>query len=79
LIAAAFEPVLRCAPPALLQPDCVRRCGDLTQAVTEAARIAQPGDAVLLSPGCASYDQYRNFEGRGMHFRNVVGALHGAP
>jgi UDP-N-acetylmuramoylalanine--D-glutamate ligase len=77
LIATAFAHALQAGPPGLLQPEHVRACGDLEQAVTQAARLAQPGDAVLLSPGCASYDQYRNFEERGEHFRNAVGVLHG--
>jgi UDP-N-acetylmuramoylalanine--D-glutamate ligase len=51
------------------------RRGDLEAAVRAAAAAARPGDVVLLSPACASYDQYRNFEERGEHFRRVVDSL----
>jgi UDP-N-acetylmuramoylalanine--D-glutamate ligase len=47
-------------------------CGDLEHAVTAARRAARAGDVVLLSPATASYDQYRNFEERGRHFRALV-------
>jgi UDP-N-acetylmuramoylalanine--D-glutamate ligase len=47
-------------------------CGDLESAVRAARVVAQPGDVVLLSPACASYDQYRSFEERGDHFRALV-------
>jgi UDP-N-acetylmuramoylalanine--D-glutamate ligase len=47
-------------------------CGDLAAAVSAARSAAQPGDVVLLSPACASYDQYRSFEERGEHFRALV-------
>lgn len=77
LIAAELAAALRDLPVALLRPEAVVRSGDLEQAVADAARLAQPGDAVLLSPGCASYDQFRNFEQRGSRFRELVGALHG--
>ena len=46
--------------------------GTLDAAVAHAAELAQPGDVVLLSPACASYDQYPNFEERGDHFRRLV-------
>jgi UDP-N-acetylmuramoylalanine--D-glutamate ligase len=51
------------------------RCGDLERAVREAAARAQPGEVVLLSPACASFDQYRDFEQRGEHFRALVRGL----
>jgi len=46
--------------------------GDLATAVSHAARLAEPGDVVLLSPACASYDQFENFEQRGDTFRAAV-------
>ncbi len=52
-------------------------CGDLEAAVSAAFKSAEPGDVVLLSPACASYDQYRNFEERGDHFRLLVEQLSG--
>ncbi len=45
---------------------------DLDRAVDRAARLAEPGATVLLSPGCASFDQYSGFEARGDHFRTLV-------
>ncbi|MEX2196883.1 MAG: UDP-N-acetylmuramoyl-L-alanine--D-glutamate ligase [Thermoleophilaceae bacterium] len=53
----------------------LHRCGDLATAVGVAAGDAEPGDVVLLSPACASFDQYGSFEQRGDHFRELVRAL----
>jgi UDP-N-acetylmuramoylalanine--D-glutamate ligase len=50
----------------------LHECGDLAAAVAAARAAARPGDVVLLSPACASYDQYRSFEERGDHFRALV-------
>ncbi|MET0249695.1 MAG: UDP-N-acetylmuramoyl-L-alanine--D-glutamate ligase [Sphingobium sp.] len=47
----------------------------LSAAVRRAARVAQPGDVVLLSPACASFDQFRDFEARGDAFAAAVAAL----
>jgi UDP-N-acetylmuramoylalanine--D-glutamate ligase len=48
---------------------------DLEHAVHSAQEQAASGDVVLLSPACASYDQYSDFEARGEHFRALVGSL----
>ena len=53
----------------------VAECGDLAHAVLRAASDAQPGETVLLSPACASFDQFTDFEARGDAFRRLVGAL----
>ena len=45
---------------------------DMGDAVTQAAAFAQPGDAVLLAPACASFDMFRNFEERGDMFMAAV-------
>jgi UDP-N-acetylmuramoylalanine--D-glutamate ligase len=44
------------------------------EATREALRLAQSGDQVLLSPACASFDQFHNFEERGDHFEALVKA-----
>ncbi|MBA3775478.1 MAG: UDP-N-acetylmuramoyl-L-alanine--D-glutamate ligase, partial [Betaproteobacteria bacterium] len=46
--------------------------GTLDAAVARALVLAQPGDVVLLSPACASLDQFRNYVERGEHFRSLV-------
>jgi UDP-N-acetylmuramoylalanine--D-glutamate ligase len=51
------------------------RAGDLAAAVSRAAADAEPGDVVLLSPACASFDQFANFEERGDTFRRLVQEL----
>ena len=48
---------------------------DLTEAVTTARGYAQSGDAVLLSPACASYDMFSSYEERGTRFREIVRSL----
>ena len=48
---------------------------DMHAAVREAARLAQPGDVVLLSPACASFDMFRNYEHRGQAFAQAVKEL----
>src|SRR5436190_347207 len=49
--------------------------GDMQRAIDWASKNAKSGDTVLLSPACASFDQYRNFEHRGEHFEELVRAL----
>ena len=50
-------------------------CVDLEGAVERAASEARPGEVVLLSPACASFDQFRDYEERGDRFRALVGSL----
>tara|TARA_Y100001001_G_scaffold91781_1_gene89695 strand:- start:3201 stop:3602 length:402 start_codon:yes stop_codon:yes gene_type:complete len=53
----------------------IKRSVTLEQALFDASNAAVSGDTVLLSPACASFDQYRDFEARGDHFRDLVEAL----
>jgi UDP-N-acetylmuramoylalanine--D-glutamate ligase len=53
----------------------VVRAGAFAEVVETARRLARPGDAVLLSPACSSYDQFRNYEERGATFRAAVEAM----
>jgi UDP-N-acetylmuramoylalanine--D-glutamate ligase len=50
------------------------RAGDLERAVAAAREAAGPGEVVLLSPACASFDQYSDYEERGEHFRALARA-----
>jgi len=81
----------RCASVHLIGEDAARiraalgdavpatfRDADLEHAVLHARHLARPGDVVLLSPACASFDQFPDFEARGDAFRRLVGA-HGDP
>lgn len=68
-IAAAIE---RARGP---RPETLDRCARLEEAVQVAARVAGPGDVVLLSPGGTSFDEFRDFEERGERFRQWVQQL----
>jgi UDP-N-acetylmuramoylalanine--D-glutamate ligase len=50
----------------------IEKCQTLGKAVQYAVRMASTGEQVLLSPACASFDQYQNFEKRGHHFESLV-------
>ena len=56
-------------------PVPVTDCGDMATALEHAAARAVPGDVVLLSPACASFDQYSGYNERGRHFKRLVHAL----
>ena len=59
------------------RPRTVSSFAELGQAVGHAARVARRGEVVLLAPGGTSFDQYRDFEERGEHFRVLVRGLQG--
>ena len=50
----------------------------MADAVSRAQRLAEPGDVVLLSPACASFDMFDNFQQRGQVFAEAVAGLQGA-
>ncbi len=53
----------------------VKKAGSMDEAVSTAKFLAEPGDIVLLSPACASFDWFRNYEHRGEIFKELVNAL----
>ncbi|HYD25851.1 MAG TPA: UDP-N-acetylmuramoyl-L-alanine--D-glutamate ligase [Croceibacterium sp.] len=62
----------------ILEPHMpVERCELLCEAVRRAIAAARPGDVVLFSPACASFDQFRDYEARGDAFREIVAQLTG--
>ncbi len=59
----------------LVQSERIHYCDDLNDSFRLANQITHAGQTVLLSPGCASYDQYSNYEQRGEHFKTLVKQL----
>ena len=53
----------------------IKICDSLNKAVNFASQTATPGDVVLLSPACASYDMFGNYERRGEEFVRLVRKL----
>ena len=53
----------------------LRECGDLERAVAAASTAASAGETVLLSPACASFDQFADFEARGEVFTTIVAGI----
>lgn len=73
LLEAAFEAGVAHVP--YEARPAIRRVTTLEEAVEAARAEAAPGDVVLLSPACTSFDAYENFEQRGDHFRRLVRAM----
>ncbi len=60
----------------LLEPHMpVERCELLAEAVSRAVAAARPGDVILFSPACASFDQFRDYEARGDAFREMAASI----
>jgi UDP-N-acetylmuramoylalanine--D-glutamate ligase len=75
LVGATAERLAVELSPAIAAGVELHRCADLEGAVRSAAAVARPGEVVLLSPACASFDAFENFERRGDRFREIVGEL----
>jgi len=75
LTGASAERLAEALAPVLASGVELHRCEDLEDAVRRAAAAASHGDVVLLSPACASFDAFENFERRGERFREIVGEL----
>jgi len=59
----------------LVQNERIHYCENLDESFRLANELARSGQSILLSPGCASYDQYSNYEQRGEHFKTLVKQL----
>ena len=75
LIGATAERMARELAPVVESGVELHRCADLEDAVRRAAVAARPGETVLLSPACASFDAFEDYEARGERFREIVGGL----
>jgi UDP-N-acetylmuramoylalanine--D-glutamate ligase len=75
LVGATTERMARELAPLAERGVHLHRCDDLEDAVRRAAAAARPGEVVLLSPACASFDAFENYERRGDRFREIVGGL----
>jgi UDP-N-acetylmuramoylalanine--D-glutamate ligase len=75
LIGATADRMAEELAPALAAGVELHRRANLEDAVAAAAAAARPGDVVLLSPACASFDAFDDFEQRGERFREIVGGL----
>ena len=75
LVGATAERMARELAPAVEAGVELHRCDGLEDAVRRAADAAAPGEVVLLSPACASFDAFENYERRGDRFREIVGEL----
>jgi UDP-N-acetylmuramoylalanine--D-glutamate ligase len=75
LIGATAERMARELAPVVEAGVELHRCADLEDGVRQAAAAARPGEVVLLSPACASFDAFDNFEQRGDRFRAIAGGL----
>ena len=69
LFGATARKIRQCALEGGFSEDDALMVGGMDEAVTTGFRLAAPGDTILLSPACASWDMYENYEQRGAHFK----------
>ena len=70
-----IEQAIKAAPDYREGKPVLVRFDNLDDTVAYARKIARPGDLVLLSPACASFDQFPNFAARGRYFKEIVNQL----
>ena len=78
LLGATADKIEKAVTESPLYPDSglkIVRVKSMEEAVLTAQQMANAGDIVTLSPACASFDSYPNFEARGLHFKKLVNAL----
>ena len=75
LIGQTKEKIAKAARACSFPADKIILCEDLKEAVEKCALLALPGDAVLLSPACASWGQFDSYEQRGDKFKEYVREL----
>ncbi len=77
LIGQTAEDIRECALKYGFPEEHIRKCETFEEAVTLCRRLARPGDSVLLSPACASWGMFDNYEQRGDIFRDLVQQMKG--
>lgn len=73
--ATLLDEAMRMAALGPAEPPEIEQVDTMDEAVARARHLAKPGDVVLLSPACTSYDAFQNFEERGERFRQLVGEI----
>ncbi len=73
--AKAFEKVLGKVMPVIQVSGTKNGKKTMRKAVEQATSLAEPGDAILLSPACSSFDMFKNYEERGMAFQETAREL----
>ena len=75
VLGVTADKITQAAISAGFPSDRIQAFDQLDEAVRAGSLLARSGDAIVMSPACASYDQYRNFAERGEHFRTIVDAF----
>ena len=75
LLGAAADRFEKAAAEAGVSKASIHRADSMADAVKQGQKFAKPGDIVILSPACSSFDMYHNMEERGMDFKRIVNSL----